>query len=319
MKLSGKEVLVTGGAGFIGSHLVDALVGIDCKVTVYDNFTSGRMEFLNGAKDRISIIEDDTLNPEGLQRAVSGKDAVFHLAANPDVRVGVDDTRVHIDQNVIATYNLLEAMRKEGVTHIGFTSTSTVYGEASIIPTPEDYGPLLPISLYGASKMACEALISAYTGSFGMQAVLYRFANTVGPRSTHGVTFDFINKLKANPGTLEILGVPPGTQKSYFHIEDCVSGMIMAFESLGEEQAMPVNIGSEDTMDVKEIADVVCSEMGLEDTQYSWTGGVDGGRGWIGDVKVMRLGIEKLKSLGWNPKYTSADAIRHTARHLIQG
>jgi UDP-glucose 4-epimerase len=243
-------------------------------------------------------------------------DAVFHLAANPEVRIGSQDTRVHLEQNVNATYNVLEAMRSNGVNDIVFTSTSTVYGEAEAIPTPEDYGPLLPISLYGSSKLGCEAMISAYGGTFDMSATLFRFANVVGQRSTHGVVYDFVQKLKENPGKLEILGKEPGTKKSYFHISDCIDGMIFGWKNR-QDRVEAYNIGSEDFIDVRTIADAVCHEMGLEGTTYDWTGKKDE-RGWIGDVKTMLLSIEKLKALGWTPKLKSEEAVKLAARELLE-
>lgn len=312
------RVLLTGGAGFIGSHLADKLIEMGKDVVCIDNFSSGRMEYIDHlmSNPKFSLIRAD-LFKEDFTEALRDCDIVFHVAANPDVRLGADDTRVHLDQNVTVTHNVLEAMRKMDVESILFTSTSTVYGEASVIPTPEDYGPLEPISLYGSSKLACDALISAYCSTFGMKAASFRFANVVGPRSTHGVTYDFVHKLKANPQKLEILGKEPGTQKSYCHIDDCVSGMITGWENLqGRFEAF--NIGSDDSIFVKQIADLVCEEMGLENVEYSWTGGVDDGRGWKGDVRTMLLASDLLKGRGWTPKHDSEGSIREAARYIIQ-
>lgn len=295
MMLKNRSILVTGGAGFIGSHLVGRLL-LDNEVTVLDNFSSGRMEFLAPYRDNpdFHLLTGDLMDPEMLDKAVSGKDFIFHLAANPDVKLGTEDTHVHLEQNVLATYNLLEAMRKNGVRQVAFTSTSTVYGEAAVVPTPEDYGPLLPISLYGASKLCCEALISSYCHTFEMQSWIYRFANIVGERGTHGVLVDFIRKLRENPGKLEILG--SGKQrKSYLEVKDCVRAMIHAVEH-SKDEVNVFNIGSEDSIDVTGIADIVVGQMGLDGVEYNYTGGVDG-RGWKGDVKMMLLSIEKIK--GW--------------------
>jgi UDP-glucose 4-epimerase len=202
------KIIVTGGAGFIGSNLVDRLLSAGNEVTVIDNLSSGRMEFLkqHTANPDFKFIELDLLDTEKLKEAIQGTDFVYHLAANPDVRLGAVDTKIHLEQNIIATYNLLEAMRINKQKNIVFTSTSTVYGEAAIIPTPENYGPLIPISLYGASKLACEALITSYCGSFDMNSWIFRFANIVGERGTHGIIIDFIEKLRNNPEMLEILG-----------------------------------------------------------------------------------------------------------------
>ncbi|GAB6266923.1 MAG: NAD-dependent epimerase/dehydratase family protein [Methanothrix sp.] len=316
MMLKNRSILVTGGAGFIGSHLVERLL-LDDEVTVLDNFSSGRIEFLEPYRDNpdFHLLTGDLMNPEMLDNAVSGKDFVFHLAANPDVKLGAEDTHVHLEQNVMATYNLLEAMRKNDVRQMAFTSTSTVYGEAARVPTPEDYGPLLPISLYGASKLSCEALISSYCHTFQMQSWIYRFANIVGERGTHGVLVDFIRKLRENPGKLEILG--SGKQrKSYLEVKDCVCAMIHAVEhSTGEVNVF--NIGSEDSVDVTEIADIVVGQMGLDGVEYDYTGGIDG-RGWRGDVKLMLLCIEKIKMLGWSPELGSARALEVAVKALLK-
>jgi UDP-glucose 4-epimerase len=191
-----------------------------------------------------------------------------------------------------------------------------VYGEASQIPTPEDYGPLLPISIYGASKLACEALISAYGHTFDMRAVLYRFANVVGPRSTHNVLHDFIRKLRENHNQLEILGAAPGTSKSYVHVSDCVAGMLVGAEK-ASEQIEVYNIGSTDRTSVKEIADIVVQEMHLKKVDYRWTGGVQGGRGWIGDVKQMLLDVSKLQGRGWSPRMNSKEAVRTAVKEIV--
>ena len=201
-------ILVTGGAGFIGSHLVDHLIEKENRITIFDNLSSGKIGFIEKHLENtdFTLIKGDLLDHEMIDKACSGIDLVCHVAANPDVRLGASDTKIHFDQNILATYNLLEAMRKNNVKKIVFTSTSTIYGEAHIMPTPENYGPLIPISLYGASKLACEAPITSYSHTFDLQAWIFRFANIVGPRSTHGITVDFIRKLQENPTQLEILG-----------------------------------------------------------------------------------------------------------------
>lgn len=314
--LKGKSILITGGAGFIGSHLVDGLLQ-DNAVTVLDNFSSGKKDFLahHFQNPNFHLIEGDLLDLSTLEQAMPGKDMVFHLAANPDVKLGAENTRVHLEQNVMATYNCLEAMRKTGVRRIAFTSTSTVYGEAKIVPTPEDYGPLLPISLYGASKLCCEALISAYCHTFEMKSWIYRFANIVGERGTHGVLVDFIRKLRQNPKELEILG--SGKQrKSYLEVKDCVRAMIYAVENSHEEINL-FNIGSRDSIDVTRIADIVAERMGLFGVNYRYTGGVDG-RGWKGDVLTMMLSIEKMERLGWTPEHGSAGAIETAVDALLR-
>ena len=306
------KVLVTGGAGFIGSHLIDALVDKN-EIVCIDNFSSGKMEFIKQNLDKIELVKGDLLYRNDIKKAIKDIDIVFHLAANPDVRLGAIDTNIHFQQNIVATYNLLEEMRIAGVKKIVFTSSSTVYGEASIIPTPENYGPLIPISLYGASKLAAEALITAYCHTFDMEAKIYRFANVVGPRSTHGVIYDFINKLRKNPKELEILG--DGSQKkSYLYIDDCIDAMLFGLKS--NKKVEIFNIGSEDWINVKKIAEIVSQEMNLN-PKFIFTGGVDG-RGWKGDVKIMRLAIDKLKKLGWKPRYNSEQAVRLTAKWMVE-
>jgi UDP-glucose 4-epimerase len=316
MMAKSRSILITGGAGFIGCHLLQRLLpGND--VTVLDNFSSGKRENLEPymEKPNFHLIDADLLSSGSLEEAAAGKDMVFHLAANPDVRLGASDSRIHLEQNVIATYNLLDAMRRAGAKKIAFTSTSTVYGEASEVPTPEDYGPLLPISLYGASKLACEALVSSYCHTFEMQSWIYRFANIVGERGTHGVIVDFIRKLRENPTELEILG--SGRQKkSYLEVKDCVEAMLHCVNT-SNELVNVFNIGSEDSIDVTEIADAVVREMGLSNVRYCYTGGTDG-RGWKGDVRVMQLSIERVMKTGWKPKTGSAGAIEAAVKALLR-
>lgn len=314
--MKNKSILVTGGAGFIGSHLTDMLVA-ENEVTVLDNLSSGKKEHLDRhlGRKNFEFLQSDLLDQKAVEEAVADKDLVFHVAANPDVKLGAEDTRVHLDQNVLATYNLLEAMRKSGVSKIAFTSTSTVYGEADLIPTPEDYGPLKPISLYGASKLSCEALISSYCHTFEMQSWIYRFANIVGERGTHGVLVDFIKKLQEDPRHLQILG--SGNQrKSYLEVKDCAEAMVHCVDRADEETNI-FNIGSSDFVDVTRIADIVAEEMGLSDVEYRYTGGIDG-RGWKGDVKVMLLDIDRIRELGWMPRQGSEGAIRTAVRALLR-
>lgn len=315
--LKNRHILVTGGAGFIGSHVVDRLLQHN-NVTVFDNLSSGMMAYLKHHTDKpyFTFIEGDLMEQDAISRALDGIDMVFHLAANPDVRLGAEDTKVHLEQNVLATYNLVEAMRTASASEIVFTSTSTVYGMASVLPTAEDYGPLVPISLYGASKLACEALISSYCHTFDMKAWLYRFANIVGDRGSHGVLVDFINKLRVDPFTLEILG--SGRQKkSYLDVVDCVNAMVYGVEH-SDERVNIFNIGSEDTIDVVGIADIVTGKMGYSDVEYRFTGSAHGGGGWKGDVPSMLLSIEKIKALGWKPPHNSRQSIEMAVESLLR-
>jgi len=312
------DLLVTGGAGFIGSHLVDILMAQEANISVLDNLSSGKLEDIKRRFDhrKLKFICGDLLNASEVTKAVEGCEIVYHLAANPEVRVSSISPNIHFQQNVVATYNLLEAVRKIGsVKAFAFTSSSTVYGDAVEIPTPEEYAPLEPISVYGASKLACEALITAYAHTYGFQAVIYRLANVVGPRSRHGVIYDFVHKLKKNPKELEILG--DGTQsKSYLYVSDCIKAMTLGLERARNPVGV-YNVGSEDWIDVKSIARIVIEEMGLKNVKFSFSGGINGGRGWKGDVKNMLLDTSKLKSLGWKPELNSEQAIRKTTRHII--
>jgi len=311
--------LVTGGAGFIGSHLVAALMGGDGQVRVIDNLSSGSLgnigQWLKHPSFR--FVRGDLLDKAGVAEAVEGCGTIFHLAANPEVRLSSVEPGVHFEQNVVATYSLLEALRRSEVAEsLVFTSSSTVYGDASEIPTPEDYAPLEPISVYGASKLASEALIGSYAHAYGFKAVVFRLANIVGSRSRHGVIYDFIQKLKANPGELEILG--DGTQsKSYLYVDDCVEAMLLG---LGKSacRVNVFNLGSEDWVDVKTLAAIVVEEMGLKEVEFKFTGGVDGGRGWRGDVKYMHLAIDKLRALGWKPRLDSGEAVKETAGSILR-
>jgi UDP-glucose 4-epimerase len=317
MELKGRTILVTGCAGFIASHLAEELLSRGNAVVGVDNLSAGKREFMSGMLDNgdFRFVEGDLLTMD-LAKVLKDVEVVCHLAANPDVRLGAKNTRIHFEQNIEVTYRLLEAGKDHGVKDIMFPSTSTIYGETDVIPTPENYGPLVPISVYGASKLACEALISSYCHTFDQNAVIYRFANVVGTRSTHNVLHDFIRKLREDPAHLEILGAEPGTTKSYVHVKDCVSGMVAGAEA-AREQVEIYNIGSKDWMTVKDIADIVTAEMHLPDVEYRWTGGVKGGRGWVGDVKKMLLAVDKLEARGWRPKLTSREAIRKAVQEIL--
>lgn len=314
------RILVTGGAGFIGSHLVDRLMEQGYDVRVVDDLSAGSLDNIKQwiNNKRFEFLKGDLRDKEVAEKAVKDVEVVFHLAANPEVRIGAQSPELLYETNVLITYNLLEAMKKEKVKYLVFTSSSTVYGDAKIIPTSEDYAPLEPISVYGGAKLAAEALISGYAHTFDIKSLVFRLANIIGERSNHGVIYDFINKLKANPNRLEILG--DGTQrKSYLHVSDTVEGMLCLFEKFREERKIydVYNLGSDDWITVKEIAEIVSKEMGLN-PEFYFTGGVDGGRGWKGDVKFMRLSIEKAKSKGWKPKMNSYEAVRRTVQELLR-
>jgi UDP-glucose 4-epimerase len=309
------RILVTGGAGFIGSHLVDRLVGEGYRVRVVDNLSSGRVENLRRHIDSnaIEFVIADLKDPQMALRSVEDVDVVFHFAANPEVRVSSIDPEVHFNENVVATFDLLEAMRRRGVKEIVFASSSSVYGEPDSIPVGED-APLRPVSVYGASKASCESLIYAYTRLYDLRAVVLRYANIVGPRMRHGVVWDFIAKLRGNPVELEVLG--DGSQvRSYMHVLDAVEATITAW-SRGEGGYQVYNVASEDWIAVDEVADIVVETMGLKDVRKIYKP-ILHGVGWPGDVKRIALKIDRLKSIGFKPRMSSREAVETTARKLL--
>lgn len=318
-RLKGKHILVTGGAGFIGSHLVDDLMQKGVHVRVIDNLSNGKLMNLERWTNRsdFELIQGDLKNPGTACKCVDGIGAVFHFAANPDVRKGESEPSVHFNENLLATFNLLEAMRNDRTAkRIIFASSSTVYGEPTEFPTPENYGPLLPISIYGASKMGCESLISSYCHTFDLRGDILRFANIVGSRANHGVIIDFVKKLKRDNKELEILG--DGTQKkSYLHVKDLIKAFFFVLENNAKSNSVAVyNVGSYDQTDVKRIAEIVCEELGIRKPKFRFSCAAQDGRGWKGDVKTMQLSIDKLANLGWKPSLNSEEAVRLACKEL---
>lgn len=310
-----KKVFITGGAGFIGSHLADVMAQKGWQVTVYDNLSSGKKEFIKRhiGKKYFKFIKADLLNLTKLRKNMARHDLVFHLAANPDIRYGIKHTDTDLKQNTTVTYNVLEAMRVNHVKDIILASTSTVYGEPAVMPTPEDYGPLFPISLYGASKLACEALCTSFAHTFGMKCWIFRFANIVGGRGTHGIIFDFIKKLEKNPKRLEILG--NGKQaKSYLLVDDCIEAMLYAYTH-SKEQVNVYNLACNDRMDITAIAKLLISKAGLNNVKLTFTGGQ---RGWPGDVPQMLLAAGKINALGWRSRHTSYQAVDTAIERMLQ-
>jgi UDP-glucose 4-epimerase len=306
------KVIVTGCAGFIGSNLVDRLLDEGYQVVGIDNFSTGQLRFLEPALARpgFTLERVDIFDGAGLVRAFEGAGAVFHLAANADVRWGTAHPRRDLEQNTIGTFNVLEAMRAAGVARIAFSSTGSVYGEAKVIPTPED-GPFpLQTSLYGASKAAGEGLISAYCEGFGLKACIFRFVSILGERYTHGHVFDFYNKLRADPTRLEILG--NGRQKkSYLHVQDCVDAILLAMERSSERVSV-FNLGVDSYCEVNDSVSWICQELGIE-PQLSYTGG---DRGWIGDNPFIFLDTTRIRALGWRPRYGIREGVLSTVRYL---
>ena len=306
------NVIVTGCAGFIGSNLVDRLLSKGHHVTGIDNFSTGQRRFLDGAlvDTNFFLTEIDLLNFDELNLAFAGHDAVFHLAANADVRFGTEHPRKDLEQNTIATYNVLEAMRCNGIRKIVFSSTGSVYGESHVIPTPED-GPFpIQTSLYGASKASCEGIIAAYCEGFGFQSWIFRFVSILGERYTHGHVFDFYQKLKADPSCLPVLG--NGKQrKSYLYVQDCIDAILLAMNKAVEKVNI-FNLGVNGYCEVNDSIAWICEELGVKpEVQYS-----GGERGWIGDNPFIFLDTQKIQSLGWSPKISIREGVIKTVEYL---
>ena len=309
------KALITGGAGFIGSHLLDRLISRHDEVTVLDNLSSGTLANISQViGENMTFQQGDCTHDIDVKEAIKGVDILFHFAANAEVRLELNDPQTCFQQNIYATHIVLEEVRKSTTHTIVFASTSTVYGDASLIPTPEDY-PTRPISIYGASKLASEALILSHAHMYGLKTVILRLANIVGPRSRHGVIHDFISKLKINSQKIKILGDGKQT-KSYLHINDCIDAVLLTtFKSQGLTSIF--NVSSKDQINVTDIAKLIIEEMNLKAVVFQFTEGINGGRGWKGDVKNMLLDVTKLEVLGWKNVYNSADAIRQTIRSLL--
>jgi UDP-glucose 4-epimerase len=306
------KAFVTGGAGFIGSNLVDRLLQRGDEVVAYDNLSTGMNEFLAEARKspRFSFVKGDVLEEATLARAMKGADVVFHLAANADVRFGTRHPRKDLEQNTIATYNVLEAMRANGVKRIAFSSTGSVYGEAAVVPTPETCPFPVQTSLYGASKLAGEGLISAYCEGFGFQGWIFRFVSILGERYTHGHVFDFYKQLLENPRELAVLG--NGKQrKSYLYIQDCVSAMFTALEK-AEDKVNVFNLGTGEYCEVDDSIGWITESLGLSPNRVY----AGGDRGWIGDNPFIFLDTAKIRALGWKPTLTIREGILRTLTYL---
>ena len=305
---------VTGGAGFIGSNMVDRLLSEpENEVVAYDNFSTGRREFLEDAlkNDRFTLVEGDTLDLDAMTKAMKDCEFVFHFAANADVRMGCEHPKKDLEQNTIATFNVLEAMRANGIKRIGFSSTGSVYGEAEVIPTPEDAPFPIQTSLYGASKLACEGLLAAYAEGFGYTAYIFRFVSILGERYTHGHVFDFCKKLKDDPNHLHILG--DGHQKkSYLYVKDCMEAILTVVRN-AKEKVNIYNLGTDEYVEVNDSVRFICGKLGVK-PEFTYAGGE---RGWIGDNPFIYLDTKKVRSLGWTPKATIEDGVVKTVEYLM--
>lgn len=306
------KVLVTGCAGFIGSNLVDRLLLAGCEVIGIDNFSTGLREFLKSAlkHEKFTLIEADLLKLDDIQAAFAGVEAVYHLAANADVRFGTNHPDKDLYQNAFATFNVLEGMRQHGVKKIAFASTGSIYGEAEVIPTPETAPFPVQTSLYGASKLAAEGLIQAYAEGFGFQGYIFRFVSILGERYTHGHVFDFYKQLLKNPNELTVLG--NGQQrKSYLYIQDCIDAIFYVMEH-AKDKVNVFNLGTDEYCQVNDSIGWICDYLGMN-PQKQYTGG---DRGWIGDNPFIFLETKKVRSLGWKPKLSIQEGIKQTIKYL---
>ena len=307
---------VTGGAGFIGSHVVDLLVSAGHQVTVYDNLSLSTDQYIAGyaREGRITFDHKDLVDLDAVTDAMAGHDVVFHLGANTDIPSGFTKHRIDLDNDVVATWSVLEAMHRNGIKDLLFSSTGAVYGESVQGTFNERSGPLVPLSLYGAGKIASEAFIASYCNLFGIRAWMYRFGNVIGERTNHGVIYDFIAKLKKRPDVLEVLGTGRG-EKNYFLVEECIHGMLYIHEKV-KDGPFPVlvNLGTDSTTQVMDISKIIIEEMALKDVRYEFTGTP---RGWPGDQPVVLLDTTKIHELGWWSKRTSTEAVRVATRRLL--
>jgi len=306
------KAFVTGGAGFIGSNLVDRLLARGDEVVAYDNFSTGRREFLRDASPnpRFTLVEGDILDGAAMSAAMRGVDFVFHLAANADVRFGTEHPQRDLEQNTIATFRVLEAMRENGVKRIAFSSTGSIYGEAAVFPTPEDAPFPVQTSLYGASKLACEGLISAYCEGFGFSGWIFRFVSILGERYTHGHVFDFYKRLRSDPAALTVLG--NGKQrKSYLYVQDCIDAIFLA-TARAETKTTILNLGTDEYCHVNDSIGWITGALGIA-PQLSYTGGE---RGWIGDSPFIFLDCARMRGLGWAPKLSIQQGILRTLEYL---
>lgn len=308
------RAFVTGAAGFIGSNLIDHLLAAGHTVVGYDNFSTGQHRFVEGAlrSPKFNLIKADLLDPQSLREAIAGSDMVFHLAANADVRFGTHHPFKDLEQNTIATFNVLEAMRANDVRRIVFSSTGSVYGEATVFPTPENAPFPVQTSLYGNSKVAAEGLISSYCEGFGFQSYIFRFVSILGERYTHGHVFDFYRKLRSDPGRLEVLG--NGKQrKSYLYVEDCINAIMLAVER-ATERVNIFNLGQDEYCEVNESIGWICRRLGLT-PELIYTGGE---RGWVGDNPFIFLDCRRIRALGWTPKLSIQDGIVRTLEYIME-
>ena len=317
-KIDFDTAVITGGAGFIGSYIAEKLVENGTDTKVIDNLVTGKKENLSKCfdQDNFSFLEYDLGNLDGIEDHLGDADILFHFAADPEVRTGYSKPEDSFEQNIVNTFNLLQKIKQSKIKKIVFASSSSVYGDAKIIPTNEEYGPLSPISHYGASKLACEAMVSSFCHNYNIEGVILRPANVIGLRGRHGLIWDLVHKLKINQDELELLGDGKQT-KSFIHISDAIDGIFFSLNNL-QDKVEVFNLGSEDSVEIMDVAKIVCKNMGLNEIKINLTGGVDDGRGWKGDIRIAHLDITKLKNSGWIPKLSSINAADITSHEIIK-
>ncbi len=315
-KINMINILITGGAGFIGSNLtIELLRSLDCNIIIFDNFSNGKIHFLDGCDHKkIHVVNGDLLDEVAISNAISGVDMVVHLAANADIAASASDLNLDFNQTIVATFNLLKAMKHHKISRMIYASGSGVYGDLGEFAPTESFGPLNPVSLYGATKLSAEGLISAFSAMFNISTNIFRFANVVGPNQTHGVVYDFIRKIN-DSGCKELNVLGDGMQsKSYVHVDDVINA-ILHVDKICSEGVNTFNVSSGDYISVRAIAKIVANEMGLSDLSIKYG---DLPYGWKGDVPIVRLNDDKLRKLGWSPSMNSEQAIQMSCRQMLR-
>lgn len=314
-RIDGKKCFITGGAGFIGSHLAETLLEQGESVVVYDNLSTERKDSLRSCvgNAKFSLVAGDLADAGKLQEQMKGQDVVWHLGANTNMVVGIKNPEVDFKNGIVATFNVLNSMKNTGVKEILFASSGSVFGDIKRPPATEDYGPLLPVSAYGAAKLAAEGWISSYSHLYGIRSWIFRLGNVLGERMTHGIIYDLLAKLRTNTNELEVLGDGAG-EKNYFLVEECVDGMIYAYNRSGHSGCEIFNLGSDTTTRVSEIVRIILEETGNKDTKVHYAGGE---RGWPGDQPRVYMSIEKMKNLGWSARLSSDQAVRTAVRRYL--
>ena len=314
-RIAGKKCFITGGAGFIGSHLAETLLKRGCTVTVYDNLATGKKNWLKKCMTdpKFKFIEADLLQLDNLESSIEDQDVVWHFGANTNMVIGRRNPEIDLTNGVIATYNVLNAMRKAKITELLFPSSGAIYGDILRPPASEDYGPLMPVSTYGAAKLSAEGWITCFSNLYAIRAWIFRFGNVLGERMGHGIIFDLLAKLRMNSEELEVLGDGTG-EKNCFLVGECIDGMLYAHNHSDHRGCEIFNLGAESTTRVSDIVRIVLEESGHRETRIRYTGGE---RGWLGDQPRVYMSVEKMKKLGWSARHSSDEAVRIATRRYL--